>query len=105
MHHDEGNHNTVNMYNYNTILKPEHQHRIPNKDQVPDSIAGNTVFTDSATTKQFLSVSSNKTLSKYNGKARDDINEFIYKLRVFLNHLSIDNYHLHESTTTSNAEQ
>lgn len=70
-----------------------------------ESIADNTESNDSTNTTPFLTAATNKALPKYTGKQCDDINEFIYKLRVFLNHPSIDNCHLHHCTTETIAEQ
>ena len=61
-----------------------------------------TVATDSHSATPILSAGSEKALPKYSGKYKDDVNEFIYKFRIFLNHSSINNCHLDLSTTDSN---
>ena len=56
-----------------------------------------------SSTLPFLSSISSKALPTYSGKASEDINEFLYKLKIFLNHPSIDNCQKDSSTTHLNA--
>ena len=60
--------------------------------------------TDS-TTLSFLSSTLSKALPTYSEKSSEDINEFLYKLKIFLNHPSIDNCHKESSTTTLNFQK
>ena len=96
---------SLNTCDYNNLVKPQYCSKVPTKVRTHDLVTHNTTSTESADATPFLSASSNKALSKYSAKPRDDINEFIYKLRVFLNHPYIDNCHLHSSTTETNADQ
>ena len=43
----------------------------------------------------FVIVGGDKVLSHYAGKNSEDINAFFFKLRIFINHPSVDNCHLH----------
>ena len=96
---------TIDTYDYNAIIKPSSRNQIPTKVQLQESSTDNTVSTESINPTPFLSAASNKALPKYSAKVRVDINEFIYKLRIFLQHPSINNCHLDEATTEANAEQ
>ena len=53
----------------------------------------------------FLTAGSDKALPKYSAKPKEDINKFIYKLRIFLQHPSIDNCHLDSHTTSINKDK
>ena len=50
----------------------------------------------------FLTAGSEKALPKYSGKPSDDLNAFIFKLKIFLRHPSINNCHLQDKTDSSN---
>ena len=92
---------SMDTYDYNTILPSQNQH-IPIEVHIDKNDILISSNTNSATL--FLTAASNKALSKYNGKSSDgdDINEFIYKLRIFLNHPSISNCHCKSETTETN---
>jgi hypothetical protein len=53
----------------------------------------------------FLPNNSTTLLPKYSASDDEDINQFIFKLKMFLSHPSINNCHLHKSTTTHNSYQ
>ena len=71
---------------------------------IPDTFAILTVtytdYTDDPT--PFLTAGGDKALPRYSGRKNEDINAFFYKLRIFLNHPSINNYHKHKTTTSFN---
>ena len=98
---------TLATYDYNAILKCSDQVHppIPDKVSVQDSVVTNTNSTSVDNVTPFLSATSNKALPKYSGKPTEDISEFIYKLKPFLRHGSIDNCHKQDGTNSSNAEQ
>ena len=64
----------------------------------------NSSDTDS-TTLPFLSSTSSKALPTYSGKSSEDINEFLYKLKIFHHHPSIDNCHMDPNTNTLNFQK
>ena len=95
-------------YDYTTILPPHHHTNtsVPGRVHVPPCpTADTTVTTESHNATPFLTAGSEKTLPKYSGKPKDDIHEFIFKLRPFLKHSSIDNWHLDASTTEDNLDK
>lgn len=95
----------LNTCNYNNLVKAQYRSKVPAQVRTYDSVTDNTSSTESANATPFLSAASNKALPKYSAKHHDDINEFICKLRVLLNHSSNNNCHLHSSTTETKAEQ
>ena len=98
-HHDDDQ--TMGTYDYNAILKQQHQVQTSILDKV--TAPSQTTSPDNAT--PFLSASSNKALPKYSGKPNEDITEFVYKLNVFLKHQSIGKCHLEPCTNDTNAEK
>lgn len=64
-----------------------------------------TVSNDTASATPVLAAGSDKALPKYSAKPKEDVNEFIYKLRIFLQHPSINNCHLHSKTTAANKDK
>ena len=75
---------SLNTCDYNNLVKPQYHSKVTNKVRTHDLVTDNTNSTESADATLFLSSSSNKALPKYSAKPRDDINEFIYELWVFL---------------------
>ena len=104
---EEEDDDSLVMYDYVKILKQHNLRGIPQCVNVSDqdTTHTNTISDDSQLAIPFLSASSHKALPKYPGNANTDINEFIYKLKPFLQHKSIDNCHLLSSTTEEVAEQ
>ena len=74
---------TIDTYDYNTIIKPSSRSQIPMKVQLQTSSTDNTISTDSANPTPFLSAASNKALPKYSAKPKNDINKFIYNFESF----------------------
>ena len=92
---------------YVKILKQNQIRGIPHRVNISnqDTTHTNTVSDDSQIAVPFPSASSLKALPKYSGHSTSDINEFIYKLKPFLQHKSIDNCHLLSSTTDAAVKQ
>ena len=97
--HENEDTESMNTYDYNTILPSEHQY-IPTKVHIDKNDTSISFGTNSAT--PFLTAASDKALPKYGGRPTEDVNEFIHKLRIFLNHPSIDNCHRDTTTTDHN---
>ncbi len=90
---DDDSHTT---YSYAKILPRQHRPTaaIPAKVHVHAGTTNDTITSsDTQSALPFLTMGSEKALPKYSGRTNDDINEFLYKLRIFLNHLFIDNCH------------
>ena len=60
------------------------------------------VSSDTPSATPFLTVGSDKNLPKYSGKSKDNIDEFVYKLKPNLKYSSIWNCHLDPITTDEN---
>ena len=101
---DGNDDDSLTTIDFTKILKPGYQHPVPHKVEVND-VATTSTSTESNGATPFLSAASHKALPKYAGKTTDDINEFIYKLRPFLQHPLIDKCHLDASTDSTNAKQ
>ena len=95
---------SIATYDYNMILPP-HRQKIPAKVHVqPSTTNDTTVSYDSNNATPFLSIGSDKALPKYSGTSNEDINEFLFKLRPFLRHESINDCHLDPLTNDTNRE-
>ena len=96
-------------YHYQTFVncrKSLQKHPIPS--QIPTSTlttASDTYLEDSDNPTPFLKSGGDKALPQYSGRANEDINAFFYKLKIFPRHPSIENCHLHKSTTSDNSTQ
>ena len=104
---DDDSHGT---YDYSVILPRHSRHppHVPTKVHVQDSSTNDvsvSVSSDSNSATPFITPGTDKLLPKYSATPADDINEFIYRLQVFLDHPSIDNCHMDSKTDDSNRDK
>ena len=108
---DPPNVTTRNVSDQPSINTKDYEKFISDKwlaDVIPTHVSLHSKDTSSdtdSTTLPFLSSTSSKALPTYSGKSSEDINEFLYKLKIFLNHPSIDNCHKDPNTNTLNFQK
>lgn len=91
---DEHDNTSLTTADYVRILPPEvrSQYIVPTQVDMPHGVS--TISGDSSSSSTglpFLTAGPDKALPRYSGKEQEDINEFVYKLKIFLEHPSIDN--------------
>ena len=90
---DATDNESMATYDYNTILQPHHR-TIPQHVHVKTTTTNDTTVSfDGHHATPFLTIGSEEGLPRYTGKSTDDIHEFLFKLRPFLRHESINDYH------------
>ena len=77
---------------------------IPSQVSVKSTATANSAD-DANATLPFLNSTSSKAIPTYSGKTSEDVNEFLFKLKIFLQHPSIANCHKQANTTPANAHQ